>query len=1159
MDQRLRLDGEKIVEIRLPDGRAQYYFDDNADGIYEAVLPVTKDSWVERVVGVGYRRVLRAGGAEVYDSAGKLLSLTDPAGVVTTYDRDAAGRLLSVTRLSRTMTFSYEGGSERPTQVLGPGGAVLVSYTYNQSNDLESVTYPDGSGYRFSYALDSYSNNPRVVSVVDAAGNLIEAHSYDTVGRATTSELAGGREKLTFSYGAGQTTVTDALGNQTVYEHRPILGMRRVTKVTGPCPSCGGGGGDVQEWTYDDVGNVTSYKNGAGDVWTYTYTTNYQLSTETDPLGHTTSYTYTAEGRMESRTGPDGSFTSYTYGPAGPLTVSEKVSAAETRTTSYTYTPQGQLWTTTDARGKLTTRSYNPEGNLGSLTDPLGHTTTYGYDDLGRRTSVTDPLGHTVMTTYDGAGRATRIINPDATHTDFTYDRSGRRTGVTDPLGRTTSYAYDSYGWLTAVVDPANGVTRYGYDLMGHLVSLTDAKGQATVFEYDGQGHVAKVTYPGGAFEGFTYDGAGRLATKTDRKGTVTSYSYDPLGRLLGKTYSDGTPAVSYTYDSAGRLRTATNGTDTLTWDYDLAGQLLGEQSSRNGSTVAYTYDGAGNRLSVGLDGQVFVTYAYDDASRLSTITKGASVFGFAYDEANRRASLTYPNGITTSYAYDSLNRLTSLHADLAPTSVTSFAYTYDDAGNRTSKAQIDYAEAYSYDRLYRLTGVERTGGLTGRWHWGYDPVGNRTSSQLDNAITTATYNERNQLLGSTGGGPLKVRGVLDEPGTVKVNGQPAAMLAGNTFEATIPAVPGTNTFTVDGTDLSGNVSSKNYQVEVTGLGASYTYDPNGNLTTKTEGTDTWVYTWNAENQLTKVEKNSVEQARFGYDPLGRRVEKIAGGVTTSYVYDLFDLLRETRGGVTLKYVHGTRVDEPVAREDGTGTLTYYHADDLGSVSKLTNQAGAVVHEYRYDAWGKIETGASEPGFAFTGREWDVELGLYYYRARYYDPSAGRFLSEDFVGHPGRSLYAYVDNSPATFTDPLGLLKWGGIRIVEEIWPVGRTQPGDFRVKAECDGECGNYRVEFTVAPYVIYLRPSMNCPDWSRRHEMRHARLFGSAVVAALAPLHAAEGKTYGSKAECEAAAAKAKAAADNVYQREMQKAYFHWVFPFTVLQYVPCHLDLS
>jgi len=162
---------------------------------------------------------------------------------------------------------------------------------------------------------------------------------------------------------------------------------------------------------------------------------------------------------------------------------------------------------------------------------------------------------------------------------------------------------------------------------------------------------------------------------------------------------------------------------------------------------------------------------------------------------------------------------------------------------------------------------------------------------------------------------------------------------------------------------------------------ANYTYDPNGNLTGKVEGTDTWGYEWNALNQLTRVTKNSVEQARFAYDPLGRRVEKVVGGVTSSYVYDLAAILKEVRGTTMLRYVHGPQVDEPLAADDGA-TMSYLHAEDLGSVVATTNVAGVVTTARQYDTWGNLEAGASEPGYAFTGREWDPEPVLYYYRAR---------------------------------------------------------------------------------------------------------------------------------------------------------------------------------
>lgn len=198
--------------------------------------------------------------------------------------------------------------------------------------------------------------------------------------------------------------------------------------------------------------------------------------------------------------------------------------------------------------------------------------------------------------------------------------------------------------------------------------------------------------------------------------------------------------------------------------------------------------------------------------------------------------------------------------------------------------------------------------------------------------------------------------------------------------------------------------------------------DPNGNLASKTEGTDSWAYDWNANNELTRVTKNSVEQARFAYDPLGRRVEKVAGGVTTAYVYAGVEVLRERRGAGSRTYVHGPGIDATLAVEDG-GTASYYHSDALGSVVAVTSQAGSVTHLRGYDAWGNLE-GPSNPGDgpAFTGREWDSESELYYYRARYYDSRLGRFISEDPIGFKsGTNFCAYVHNQPTRLVDPLGL------------------------------------------------------------------------------------------------------------------------------------------
>ena len=443
----------KTLAARMSDGTPQYYFDDDLDGDFVSELPYSTESALE-TIPTGYRRTFRRGGEEVYDSSGRIASVTDASGTTTTYSRDAQGRLTSVARLGRSIGISYSGSSTRPWQLLGPSQVVLATYTYDASNRLETVAYPDGGGYRYEYDAGH-----RVLRVKDAAGDILETHSYDAQGRAVTSEVTQGVQGLAIAYAGSQTTVTDALGRVTLYDIASVRGIRRVTKVTGPCASCGGSG-NTQEWTYDSFGRTTSYKDGASNVTSYTYDSTGNLLTETDPLSQTTTYTYDAQGRVLTETRPASGVTTLTHGPAGPLTTTDPLN----RTTTITYNTLNRPATITDPRGKTTTLAYNTTGDLTTVTDPLNHGTTFGYDTLGRRVTATDALSNTTTTTYDSRGRVTRITSPDATYSEFAYDPNGQRTSVTDPwagsraTGTTPSAAW-SRSWTRRAAPPATNTT----------------------------------------------------------------------------------------------------------------------------------------------------------------------------------------------------------------------------------------------------------------------------------------------------------------------------------------------------------------------------------------------------------------------------------------------------------------------------------------------------------------------------------------------------------------------------------------------------------------------------------------------------------------------------------------------------------------------------
>src|SRR5205807_10114228 len=205
--------------------------------------------------------------------------------------------------------------------------------------------------------------------------------------------------------------------------------------------------------------------------------------------------------------------------------------------------------------------------------------------------------------------------------------------------------------------------------------------------------------------------------------------------------------------------------------------------------------------------------------------------------------------------------------------------------------------------------------------------------------------------------------------------------------------------------------------------GVTYTYDNNGNTLTKVDSSGTTTFAWDFENRLTSVTlPGSGGTVTFKYDPFGRRIYKSSSSGTSIFAYDGDNLIEETNssGAAVARYSQTQNIDEPLAMLR-SGSTSYYHADGLGSVSSLSNAAGSIASTYTYDSFGKLtnSTGSLTNPFRYTGREFDSETGLYYYRARYYDPSTGRFLSEDPIGFSGgRNFYTYVRNNPPRLIDP---------------------------------------------------------------------------------------------------------------------------------------------
>jgi RHS repeat-associated protein len=370
----------------------------------------------------------------------------------------------------------------------------------------------------------------------------------------------------------------------------------------------------------------------------------------------------------------------------------------------------------------------------------------------------------------------------------------------------------------------------------------------------------------------------------------------------------------------------------------------------------------------------------------------------YAYDAGSRLTSITYPSGAAVTFQYDSLSRRTQMTRP----------------GNAVTN--------YSYDadgRLTSLTHQSAAGSLS--FSYTFDRAGNRLSA-TDNAGTHSyIYDTLYQLTS-------------------------AAHPAGQQPSESYTYDAGNNR---TASHLSGTYSYNAANRLTADSQFDYAYDANGNLTTKTERATGKVtsYSYDSENQLTRIDLPAGASVTYKYDGLGRRIEKNVSGTVTRYVYDGQNVLAEyaADGSVTARYMHGPEIDELLAVAHGS-TLSLVDADATGSVRRIVTGA-SVSASYDYDSFGRIvaQTGSALSSYYFQGREFDQESGLYYYRARYYDPQVGRFITEDPIGFSGSTnFYQFVGNNPVNALDPLGL-KVGFWEGLIPIWGSGKRAIEDFQ------------------------------------------------------------------------------------------------------------------
>ena len=485
--------------------------------------------------------------------------------------------------------------------------------------------------------------------------------------------------------------------------------------------------------------------------------------------------------------------------------------------------------------------------------------------------------------------------------------------------------------------------------------------------------------------------GVDKLTSVMDARKQTTAFEYDQAGNL-GKEIDPLGYSTSYKYDSAGNLRSRidANGNTTF-YEFDELNRLK-DILYPNQTKVSFTYDYRGN-LKTAANPHIAYTFTYDLNNRLTEVidSEGRSI-SYRYNELGNRTRMVTPDGRVVEYRYDLQNRLTKIMVD----SVSYVDFTHDPYGRRLSLAYANgITNEFSYNPSGYLTNLLARGSqqsTLNSFAYTHDGVGNRKTMTEAAGTHGYDYDKIYQLTG-----------------------------------ATHPNMPGED-FQYDpvGNRLNTSVDPDNALLEDGDY--TYAYDYNGNLiekVSKATGEKT-SYFYDFENRLIKVESPGIV-AHYKYDPFGRRIEKEANGTITRYTYDGPNILLEYdgEGNIRSRYLHNLTIDDPLSTEQG-GKVYYYQKDGLGSVVGLTDEAGQVVQIYEYDSFGRIinQTGSIRNPFSYTGREYDEETGLYYYRARYYDPNAGRFLTKDPIGFAGgdANLFSYVKNNPLNYIDPSGMM-----------------------------------------------------------------------------------------------------------------------------------------
>ncbi len=879
----------------------------------------------------------------------------------------------------------------------GPGRETVIQYASLSNgilNHPSSVTVFDATTstptqmsqttYGYDESAVTTITEPQLLSVSGSRGNRTSIHRWlNTTGGFLTTAM-------TYLSGGEVYKVTDPMLNVTTYGY-------------------GQNGSAVSEVT-NSVYSTSTTNNGIAGV----------MSTSTDANGQVTKYAYDLMNRLTTINYPDGGETTVTF--FGPLSTSTQQTMNSSQSNIFNELIDGY------GRKSRTARS-NGEGgwdqhDFSYDADGLPSFTAYPYQGTGWATpQVTSGAGDSV--TYDAMGRITKLTHSDGTA--VTYTQEGRNVQITDESGNSHILNIDALGRLINVCEissatlvgvggtpvncgldlPGTGfLTTYGYDILGNLTSVVQSGLNPRKYTYDSLSRILSATDPEsgttcyGTYSGSTcqangYDADGDLLYRTDARGIVTSYTYGSLNRLTQINYSDGvTPQVNFWYDSGpdwsgpftnmiGRLGEMWTGTSIQTasvFSYDPMGRIIMNNQPTPGAPaggypMSYTYDLAGDLLTSTISPGATVTYGYNLAKRVTSVTSSftgtnfpATLFSNAhYNAFGERVSASYgtvgsTSGISEIRSYDTRGRATGAFTQLnGGAGLEAFGgITYYPNGNmETVSDAINYGGTwtYSYDAFNRLSSASdlNDNGTTSTYNYSYDVYGNRWS---ETGGFNQAFNANNQIVG-------------------------------------------------------------------------FSYDANGNLLS--DGNHK--YTYDAQNRLSTVDGGSANGGTtYTYDAFGRRAQRVNSLGIYSFTFDLAGRVAYADMPTPL-WTRGEVYAGPDHIATYSSGQVYFDLHDwLGNERVKSTQTES--EEQSFDNlpfgdgqgfWGNA-VGQPSPTL-FTGDDHDTESNLEHTWHRQYSSAQGRWMTPDPSGKSAFNLanpqslnrYAYVNNNPINAVDPLGL------------------------------------------------------------------------------------------------------------------------------------------